>query len=159
MEEGRKYKKAYEPVSEESMERLVQVMLDTPTLLKLKNTEWEITALKAGTCWMIAKEAVSISKMEKASFGDVLKELTGEIPTVCRIITLALLNDKVRIEKDYEKVYDTLLWECEFKDWGQLLFEVFSLINIEGFFLTIELTQTFKQIALERKTKAKERKS
>ena len=108
---------------------------------------------------MIAEEAAKISKVENASFGDVLKEMTTNFPSVCRILTLALINDKKRIDTDYQKVYDTILWETEVKDWANLLFEVLNLIGIEPFFQITGLTQTFKQIALERKTKITERNS
>lgn len=157
--EEKKYKSADEPVSDEAMERLAQIMNDSPSLVKLKDTEWEIRSLKPGTMWMIAEEAAKISKVENASFGDVLKEMTINFPSVCRILTLALINDKKRIDTDYQKVYDTILWETEVKDWANLLFEVLNLIGIEPFFQITGLTQTFKQIALERKTKITERNS
>ena len=157
--EEKKYKSADEPVSDEAMERLAQIMNDSPSLVKLKDTEWEIRSLKPGTMWMIAQEATKISKVENASFGDVLKEMTTNFPSVCRILTLALINDKKRIDTDYQKVYDTILWETEVKDWANLLFEVLNLIGIEPFFQITGLTQTFKQIALERKTKITERNS
>lgn len=157
--EEKKYKSADEPVSDEAMERLAQIMNDSPSLVKLKDTEWEIRSLKPGTMWMIAEEATKISKVENASFGDVLKEMTTNFPSVCRILTLALINDKKRIDTDYQKVYDTILWETEVKDWANLLFEVLNLIGIEPFFQITGQTQTFKQIALERKTKITERNS
>lgn len=157
--EEKKYKSADEPVSDEAMERLAQIMNDSPSLVKLKDTEWEIRSLKPGTMWMIAEETTKISKVENASFGDVLKEMTTNFPSVCRILTLALINDKKRIDTDYQKVYDTILWETEVKDWANLLFEVLNLIGIEPFFQITGLTQTFKQIALERKTKITERNS
>lgn len=151
-----KYKTAKEPVSLESMERLAQIMLDTPTIKKLERTEFAITALKPAVEWMIAQEAVKITKVENAVMGDVLKALVNEIPSVCRIITLAILNDKERIEKDYDTVYNTLFWDCNTKEWAQLLFEILNLISIEAFFLTTDLIQTFKTIALERKTRMEE---
>lgn len=153
------YKKASEPVSNEAMERLVQIMTDSPTLLKLKNTEWEITALKPAVMWEIAKEAVSINKIESATFGDVLKELALAFPSVCRILALALLNDKERIKNEYNKVYDCLMWECELCDWGNILFEVLSLLNVEVFFCITGRTQMFREISLERRKTMKERLS
>lgn len=157
--EEKKHRTIKDPVTDEEMERLAQIMLDSPTLTKLENTEFKITALKPAVMWMIAKEAANISIVEKAVFSDVLKGLAKEIPLVCRIITLAILNDKERIDRDYQKVYDTLFWECDVKEWAQLLFEILNLISIDTFFLLTDLTQTFKTIALERKTKMKERPS
>lgn len=156
MKEEREYKKAYEPVSDESMERLAQIMNDSPSVVKLGETEWKITGLKPGTQWLIAEEACKIVKVDKAAFGDVLKGMAANIPSVVRVITLSLLNDKERIEKDYAKVYDTIMWETEYKDFAQLLFEVLQLCSIDAFFLTIELTQTFRTIALEKRKMSKE---
>lgn len=156
MIEDIKYPKASEPVSDEAMEKLARIMLDSPTLLKLKGTEWEITSLKPGTTWMISQEAAKASIAEQACFGDILKELSTDIPAVCRILALALLNDKDKIATSYDKVYDMLLWECEVKEWGQILFEVLNLIDIEVFFCITERIQMFKQISLQRKTTAAE---
>lgn len=156
------YKTIKDPVSDEAMERLVQIMTDSPSLLKLKDTEWEITALKPGIMWLIAKEAAQINKVEKATFSDVLQGLSINMPSVCRILTLALLNNKNHIKSgdpEYDKVYDALFWECEdMKDWATILFEVLNLLSVEFFFAITELTQTFRQMTLERKTKMEERK-
>lgn len=151
------YKNANDPISNEAMERLVQIMTDSPTLLKLKSTEWEITALKPAVQWQIAKEAVNINKIESATFGDVLKELSLDFPVVCKVLTLALLNDKERIKNEYDKVYDTLMWECEVCDWGNILFEVLNLLSIEVFFCITGRIQMFRQISLERKKTTEER--
>lgn len=156
----RKYKTAKEPVSIEAMEKLVQIMTDAPSISKLENTEFAITALKPAIMWEISKEALAIHKVENASFSDVLVGLSKEIPAVCRIITLAILNDKRIYDKEeYDKIYDTLFWECDVKEWAQLLFEILNLINVDAFFLITDLTQTFKTMCLERKMTMKEQKS
>lgn len=155
----KKYKTAKEPVSMEGMERLAQIMTDAPTIAKLANTEFAITSLKPAVMWEISKEALSIQRVEDASFSDVLKGLSLEIPSVCRIITLAILNDKrIYDEQEYNKIYDTLFWECDVKEWAQLLFEILNLLSVDAFFLITDLTQTFKTMALERKMKMKEQK-
>lgn len=157
-----KYKTIKDPVSDEAMERLVQVMTNSPTLVKLKDAEWEITALKPGIMWLIAKEAAQINKVDKATFSDVLQGLALNMPAVCRIITLALLNDKNHIKEGdivYDKVYDALFWECEdMKDWADLLFEILNLLSVGFFFQITELTQMFRQMTLERKMTMEERK-
>lgn len=158
MNQDNKIKTIKDPISDEDMERLAQIMLDSPSLKKLENTEFAITALKPAVMWMIAKEAVNIKKVEKATFSDILQGLSLQIPSVCKIITWAILNDKDRIERDYEKVYDTLFWECEVKEWAELLFEILNLISVDTFFLLTELTQTFRQASLERKMTMEERK-
>ena len=43
--------------------------------------------------------------------GDVIKEFATNLPSVAKVITLALLNDKERIKsEEYQHVYDQLLW-------------------------------------------------
>lgn len=155
----RKQKTINDPITNDEMDRLAQIMLDSPSLVKLKNTEWEITALKPAVTWMIAQEAVNVKKKEESNFGDVIKGISESFPSVCRILSLALLNDKGRIERDYDKVYDMLMWECEMRDWGTLLFEILNLINVEDFFFLTAQTEIFREIALNRKMKMNELKS
>lgn len=162
MADEKRQKSIKDPVSDEAMERLIQVMTDSPTLVKLQKAQWEIKALKPGIMWLIAKEAAQINKVEKATFSDVLQGLSLNMPSVCRILTLALLNDKNHIESgdsEYDKVYDALFWECEdMKDWATILFEVLNLLSVEFFFAITELTQTFRQMSMERKMTMEERK-
>lgn len=156
--EKNKYKTIYQPVSDEAMERLVDVMNNTPTLVKLAGVDWAVTALKPAVQNLIAKEACTINKVENASMGDVLKSFDGNLPSVARIITLALLNDKERIAKDYDKVYDTIMWESEIHDWAKLLFEVLNLLDVSFFFQITDATQTLRQMSLQRKTTMEEAK-
>ena len=46
------------PISNESMDRLAKIMNDTPSLIKLNGTEWEIRGLKLGTQWLIDRKSV-----------------------------------------------------------------------------------------------------
>lgn len=162
MDDKKQQKSIKDPVSDEAMERLVQVMTDSPTLVKLQKAQWEIKALKPGIMWLIAKEAAQINKVEKATFSDILQGLSLNMPSVCRILTLALLNDKNHIksgDSEYDKVYDALFWECEdMKDWATILFEVLNLLSVDFFFQISELTQIFRQMSLERKMTMEERK-
>lgn len=161
MEKGkRKGKPAYEPVTLDAQERLVQIMNDSPRLVKLAGTEWEIHALKPGTKWLIAEEAVRIARKEDMSMKEVFESVAANMPSVVRILTLALLNDKERIEKDYQAVYDTLMWESDDKDWAQLLFEVFSLLDVGFFFQILQSTQIFREMTLKRRmTRAEQEQS
>lgn len=151
-------KKITEPVSDEAMERLVDVMNDTPTLVKLAGIDWPVTALKPAVQHLIAKEACEINKVENATFEDVIKCFSVNMPSVVRIITLALLNDKERIERDYQKVYDTIFWESDEHDWGTLLYEVLNLIDVSFFFMITKSTQIFRQQTLARKMTMEEQK-
>lgn len=144
-------------VSLESQERLVAIMNDKPTVAKLANTEWKITALKPAVQWMIAEEAIKIKKVESKTFGDVLSCFNGNMASVIRVLTLALLNDRKRIEEEYDSVYNTLLWECNPSEWPTFLFEVLNMLNIEFFFATTGLIQTFREVSLTRKMTMEER--
>lgn len=144
-------KKEFKEASDESMEKLVRVMTDAPTLVKLADAGWEVRALKPAVQWEIAKIACEIHKAENASYGDVLKGFATSLPDIVRVITLALLNDKKRIEEEYDLVYDTLMWESNPSEWANVLLEILNLQDI-GFFLQItQVTEIFRQSTLQRK--------
>lgn len=146
------------PLSDAAMERLAQIMNDTPSIIKLKGTEYKITALKPGTQWLIAEEACKIVKGENLSMGDVIKEFATNLPAVARVLTLAMLNNKDRIYSDeYQKVYDMLLWgDFEMRDWAGLLVEILKLIDVDFFFASTNVIQTVRSQTLMRKTQAVE---
>lgn len=158
MNEAKSTKTINDPVSDEAMERLIDVMNDTPTLVKLAGAEWEVTALKPAVQHLIAKEACTINKAEKATFEDIIKCFALNMPSVVRVITLALLNDKEKIEKYYDKVYDTIYWESDSHEWGTLLYEVLNLLDVGFFFQITESVQMFRQQTLTRKITTEERK-
>lgn len=146
------------PLSDAAMERLAQIMNDTPSVIKLKGTEYKITALKPGTQWLIAEEACKIVKGENLSMGDVIKEFATNLPAVARVLALAMLNDKDRIYSDeYQKIYDMLLWgDFEMRDWAGLLVEILKLIDVDFFFASTNVIQTVRSQTLTRKTQAVE---
>lgn len=150
--EKKKRKTIYEPVSLEAQERLVEIMNDSPRLAKLAGTEWEIHALKPGTKWLIAEEAVRIAKKEDMTMKDIFMSVSQNMPSVVRILTLALLNDRERIDRDYQAVYDILMWESDEKDWANLLMEIFSMLDVGFFFQILQSTQIFREITLKRRT-------
>lgn len=144
-------KKSTKVASDEAMEKLVRVMTDAPSLVKLANAGWEVRALKPAVQWEIAKIACEIHKVENATYGDVLKGFATSLPDVVRVITLALLNDKKRIDEEYDLVYDTLMWESNPSEWANVLLEILNLQDI-GFFLQItQVTEIFRQSTLQRK--------
>lgn len=148
------------PVSDEGMARLVRLMNDSPTVMKLHGTEWEIHTLKPGTQWLIAEEACRIVDRENMSMGDVLKEFAVNLPSVCRVITLALLNDKERIYgEEYNAVYELLMWgEYEIKDWALLLAEILNLVDVDFFFASTNVIKTLRRNTLDRKTTMEEQR-
>lgn len=148
------------PLSDKAMERLVRLMNDSPTIMKLHGTEWEIHALKPGTQWLIAEEACKIVDRENMSMGDVIKQYAINLPSVCRTITYALLNDKQRIYSDeFKEVYETLMWgDYEIKDWAYLLAEILNLIDVDFFLASTNVVKTLRQNTLNRKMTMEERK-
>ena len=147
------------PLSDAAMERLSQIMNDSPTIVKLQGTEWEIRALKPGTQWMIAEEACKIVEREGMTMGDIVKQFAVNLPSVCRVLTLALLNDREKIEgAEYKQVYDRLMWgESGVRTWAQLLAEVLNMIDVDFFFMSTNVIKTLRQTTLDRKTMAEER--
>ena len=157
------------PMSEEdAMERLAQVMNDSPTLVKLGEAGFSITALKPATQWLIAEEAIKIQKAEKANFADVIKQFATSYQSVITVLTLAILNDRDRIYKnprtkefsdEYFTVRDTIEWETNPKYWMNLLVEVINLLSLDFFFNVTDSIMVLKEMALKRKMTMKELKS
>lgn len=150
------------------MERLAEVMNNTPKRARLGGTEFEITALKPGTQMLIAEEACRIAKAEKAHFSDVVKQFAVNVPSVIKVLTLAILNDRDRIYSDarrkvfsdeYYSLYSTIEWETNPKEWMGLLVDVLQLLSMDFFWNTSEMIETFKTMTLTRKMTKKEQES
>lgn len=159
--------KGIKTVSVESMERLAKIMNDTPTLIRMKDTEFAITALKPGTQWLIAEESCKIMKAEKGNMTDVIKQFSVNVPSVVHVLTLAILNDKDRIFKDYKKreysdeyqmVYDTIMWETSPDNWLSLLVEIMNMLSMDYFFQSTNAVAMIREAALGRKMKMEELK-
>lgn len=155
-------------ISVDAMERLAKVMNDTPTIVKMSNTEFAITALKPGTQWLIAEESCKIMKAEQGNFKDVIKQFAINIPSVVHVITLAILNDKNRIFEDYnsrkyseeyQSVYDTIMWETSPDNWLSLLVEIMNMLSMDYFFQSTNAVAMIREAALGRKMKMEELKS
>ena len=158
-------------VTLDSQERLAEILTDSPRLVSLNGTEWEIRALRMGTQWLIAKKCIEINKSENSTFGDVIKQFAVNIPAVLDVLTLALLNDKDKLFKDgnerngYSDLYyatrNPLEWECDVTQFGNLLFEVLSMLSVDFFFNALTVLDTFRASVTERKrmmTKTAEQK-
>lgn len=146
------------PASDDAMERLIAVMTNKPTIVKLANIGWPVTALKPAVQWRIAQKACDIHKVEKATFGDVIKGFSTNLPAIVEVVTVALLNDKKRIEEEYDKVYDTLMWESKPEEWGTLLYQIFNLMDVSFFFQITQTIDLFRQTVLQKKMKMEEQK-
>lgn len=148
-------------VSLDAQERLAEILNDSPRLVSLNGTEWEVRALRMGTQWLIAKKCIEIAKTENSTFGDVIKQFAVNIPAVLDVITLALLNDKNRIFKDgnetkgYSDLYfatrNTLEWECNVTEFGNILFGVLSMLSVDFFYNALTVLDTFRASVTERK--------
>lgn len=160
-------KKEFKEIQIADMEKLAKLMNDSPSVVKLGKTEWSIKALRPGTQWLIAEESCKILKAENGNMNDVIKQFAANIPSVVKVITLALLNDRDRIYKDYKSkqfsdefnaVYDTIMWETDQKNWISLLVEVMNMLSIEYFFQVTNAIGIVREMALGRKMKMEEQK-
>lgn len=148
------------PLSDEAMDRLAAIMNDSPSIVKLYGTEWEIHALKIGTQWLIAEETGKIVANEKMTMGDIIKGMAANLPSVCRVLTLALLNDKEKIYGEcYNRIYDRLMWgEYKMRDWMRLITEIYEMMDVDFFIANTNALKTLRQKTLGRKTMLEEQK-
>ena len=163
-----KKKEPMEEVSLEAQERLAEILNDSPRLVSLNGTEWEVRALRMGTQYLIAQEVIKINKVENASYGDVVKQFSINTPSVLKILTLVLLNDKDKIFKNgdekagfsdlYNATYSTLEWECNISDFGGIFLESLQLLDV-GFFLeSCRIVEMFRTATTARKMTIQEQK-
>ena len=168
MPDTKKKRKALnEEPSLEAQERLIEIMNDTPRVKDFDGTKWEVRALKPGTQWLIAQEAIAIQKEESANFADVIKQFAVNTPSVAKVLTFALLNDRVRIfangrdgafGEEFEETYNTIMWDTSQDCWLGLLLEILGMLEIEVFFSITNSIQILRQRLLERKTTMEEQK-
>lgn len=159
-DEDKSIKARKQQVSDDAMAKLARLMNDSPTIMKLRGTEWEIRALKPGTQWLIAEETCRIVDKENASMGDVLKQFAVNMPSVCKVLTLALLNDKKRIYgEEFTEVYESLMWgEYDMRDWATLLAEILNLIDVDFFIASTNVVKMLRRSTLDRKMTTEEQR-
>lgn len=166
--EEAKKKNAPVEVSLEAQERLAEILSDSPRLISLNGTEWEVRALRMGTQYLIAQEVIKINKVENANFGDIVKQFAVNTPSVLKVLTLALLNDKDKIFANgdesagyselYEATYNTLAWECEVSEFGNILLETLQLLDTSFFMESCRIVEMFRVATTARRTTTKEQK-
>lgn len=151
----------------DSQERLIEIMNNSPRIKSFAGTEWEIRALRPGTQWLIAEQAVKICKAETSNYGDVVKQFALNLPATATVITLGLLNDKNRIfengttgvySQGFQDTYNTVMWDTNQEEWISLLVEILSMLDIEVFFSITSSIQILRQRLLERKKTTEEQK-
>lgn len=138
----------------ESQERLVEILNDSPRLASLNGTEYEIRALRMGTQYLIAQEVIKINKADSATYGDIVKQFSVNIPSVVKVITLCILNDKNRIYKDgleyngfsdeFNALYETIMWEGNLNEYGNILLECLQMLDISTFMTALDILSVFK---------------
>lgn len=148
-------------VSLEAQERLAEILNDSPRIVSLKGTEWEIRALRMGTQWLIAQKCIEVAKVENANFGDIVKQFAVNVPAIVEVLTLALLNDKNKIFEDgderkgrsgiFKATYDTLMWECNVSDFGDIFLEVLQMLDVSFFMESCRILEIFREGTMARK--------
>lgn len=149
----------------EAQKKLAEILNDTPHFVNLDGTEYAVTRLKNGTQYLICEEAVNIAMKENAVFGDVMKCFAVNMPSIIKVLTLVLLNDKNRIYKDgcqrngfsdeYHATYDTLMWEVGQESLASLLFEALSMLDVNFFLTSSEIVKTMREMMTKRSNQQK----
>jgi hypothetical protein len=152
----------------EAQERLVEILNDSPRLASLNGTEYEIRALRMGTQYLIAQEVIKINKAESATYGDIVKQFSVNIPSVVKVITLCILNDKKRIYKDgiehlgfsdeYQALYDTIMWQGNLSEYGNILLECLQMLDISTFMTALDILSVFKASVTKKREMTKGQK-
>lgn len=157
-------------VSLDDQMKLAKILNDTPSIVALEGTEWAIRPLRAGTQNLIAEKVLEInanapkedSDGEKQdAFSGTVKHFAKSVPATIHIFTLALLNDKNKIYEDgdpskgfselYEATYNTLMWDCDPKQFGKILIETLSLLDISFFLKSLDMLDIFRQEVTKKK--------
>lgn len=147
----------------DAQERLAEILNDSPHIISLNGTEWEIRALRFGTQWLISQKCIEICKADSNTFGDIIKQFAVNIHALLDVITLCLLNDKRKIFKDgdkrlgysdlYKATRDTLEWDCDVSKFGEILLECLQLLNVDFFYQSLDMLQIFREGVLGKKRK------
>lgn len=163
-----KQTKTTKDVSIDAQERLVEILNDSPHLVALNGTEYEVRSLRMGTQYLIAQEVIKINKVENANFGDIVKQFSINIPSVVKVIVLCLLNDKKRIYQDgleykgfseeYNALYETIMWEGNISVYGMLLFECLQMLDVSVFMEVLDILSVFKTTITMKREKTRGQK-
>ena len=154
-------KPALDHPSLDSQARLAEILNDSPRLVSLNGTEWEVRALRMGTQWLIAQRAADVLREESKTFGDIIRQFSLNIPAILDVLTLCLLNNRFKIFKDgkqengYSELYyatrRTLEWDCDVAEFGNILLECLQLLNVDFFLQSRDILEIFKKSVLEKK--------
>lgn len=156
-------------VNLDSQARLAEILNDSPRIAALAGTEWEVRTLRQKVQWLIAEEVIKINKIEQgAGYADIIKQFSTNMPSVIKVLTLALLNDRYKIFEDgqeekgfsalYQATYDTLAWEGKVEEYGTLLLEILQMLDISFFMESHRILEMFRESTMARKTRMTEQK-
>lgn len=148
-------------VGEESQNRLAAILADAPSIVKFAGTEWEIKPLRFGTQYLIVNEMCRLKDLEHRNYDDAITGLLNTIPSLCKVLTLVLLNDKSLIyqngdsnagfSKIFKKTYETVMWNAERNDLGNIIKECILLIDTTFFMEALGMLQIFRASVTEKK--------
>ena len=148
-------------VSDEAQNRLAEILADAPSIESFAGTEWEMRPLRFGTQFLIVEEVCKVNRAESATYGDVLKVMLVQMPVTCKVITLALLNDRNKIyqngdpnqgfSKLFKKTYNTILWESDKTDLTRIMLDCLQLIDVSFFMKALAMLQIFRAQVTEKK--------
>ena len=157
----KKSKPALDQPSLDSQARLAEISNDGPRVVLMKGTESDVRTLRMGTQWLSSKVVSDMIKDEAKTFGDIMRQFSVNIPAILDVLTLCLLNDKAKIFKDgkqeygYSELYhatrDTLEWDCDVTDFGNILLECLQLMSVDFFLQSRDILEIFKKSVLEKK--------
>ena len=104
---------------------------------------------------------IKIDKLESATYGDVVKQFAENMPSVVKVITLAVLNDRNKIFKNgreddgfsdlYKATYDTIAWDGNVNEYGNLLLEILQMLDISFFLESHRILEMFRAATMTRK--------
>jgi hypothetical protein len=117
---------------------------------------------------LISKKCIEVAKAENATFGDIIKQFTTNIPSVVEVLVLALLNDKKKIYKDgdegngfsdlYYATYNTLMWDCKVEQFGDIFLSVLQMLDVSFFMESCRILEIFRESTMARKNQNLEQK-
>ena len=154
-------KKAALDVGQNEQDRLAEILANSPHLVSLNGTPWEVRALKYGTQYQIAAKVCELNAIEDATYGDGLKSFKNGLEGYMQILALALLNDKDKIFKDgkesngYSKQFtdfvDWLMWNIDNATIVSVISEVMALLDVSFFTEVLGMLQIFRTSVTEKK--------
>lgn len=148
-------------VSDEAQNRLAEILADEPSIEKFDGTEWEMKPLRNGTMYLIVEEVCKINKEEHTTYDEVFHGIMVAIPSVCKILTLALLNDKNKIyqncdanqgfSKLFKKTCDTVLWSADRANLAKIMLDCLQMVDVSFFMDALAMLQIFRASVTEKK--------